>query len=151
MVSLHLRAYANGGQARSWEPEGVGEEPGHAKLQRLHEERAREQAEAKAKAEELKLENERKAWKVEEHKACGQGEEWKRELLQMEKRREALDGGGFTVGPFEQRHEKTYILLHTDFVAKRSEVKQCNPFPTLPVVVDRNTNKQDGRGNLEPS
>eukprot|EP00435_Cladocopium_sp_Y103_P012833 s2635_g3.t1 len=55
-------------------------EPGHARLQRIHEERAREQAAAKARAEELKLENERKA------------KEWEKEMAEIEKRRAELEG-----------------------------------------------------------
>lgn len=62
------------------EPSTPAEEPGHARLQRIHEERAREQAAAKARAEELKLENERKA------------KEWEKEMAEIEKRRAELEG-----------------------------------------------------------
>ncbi|CAK9030778.1 Uncharacterized protein SCF082_LOCUS19344 [Durusdinium trenchii] len=62
------------------EPAVPAEEPGHARLQRIHEERAREQAAEKARLEALRKENEQKA------------EEWQRELQDIEKRRAQLEG-----------------------------------------------------------
>lgn len=106
------------------EPSTPAEEPGHARLQRIHEERAREQAAAKARAEELKLENERKA------------KEWEKEMVEIEKRRAELTTGEALEKDCLAYFATADLLLarHEDATEETVEVSEATPQTGTEVV-----------------